>query len=286
MPGYHFVKDYAETPDIGAFINRRAVRLLRRHITNGSQDRPQVGLNQQHRFVCRDRHRQFLFGKLCNPKVEHFHVSVRPEHDVLRLDVTMNNSRLMGGSERTGHLDSDISSFTDLHSSAHQTLTQRLTFDQFAGDVMNRVILADLVNGQDVWMIERNDCVRFLFKPLQPLCVACKAQGQEFERGFPPRDNIGGKIDFAHPAGAYLFGNFVVTDRLADEQVSLPISNNSRRNGDSWGLNEAAYSLTGSEKRFNFAAQKLIAFARPFQKSSNVVRVLLQRCVKDFLNRL
>src|SRR5437773_11213607 len=50
MPRYHFVKDYAETPDIGAFINLRAARLFRRHITNGSQYRPQIGPSECHRF--------------------------------------------------------------------------------------------------------------------------------------------------------------------------------------------------------------------------------------------
>src|SRR5206468_1645731 len=135
-------------------------------------------------------------------------------------------------------------------------------------------------------MIEPNYGMRFLLKPLQALGVAGKALGQKFERGLAARCHVNGQIDFAHPATAYPFGNLVVTDRLADEQISLAISNNSRRNADSWGFNEAAYSLTQSEKRFNFAAQKLIAFARRFQKLSNVVRVLLQRCVKDFLNRL
>jgi hypothetical protein len=135
-------------------------------------------------------------------------------------------------------------------------------------------------------MIERDYGVRFLLKTLQPLGISGKAHRQKFERGLAARCNVGRKIDVTHPAGAYLFGNFVVTDRLADEQVSLPISNNSRRNADSWGFNEAAYSLTRSEKPFNFAAQKLIAFARRFQKSSNLVRLLIQRRVKDFLNRL
>ena len=77
------------------------------------------------------------FGKLCNPKVEHFHVAVRPEHDVLRLDVAMDNACFVGGDERTGHLDRDVNSFTDLDSPAHQMLTQRLAFDQFAGYVMS-----------------------------------------------------------------------------------------------------------------------------------------------------
>src|SRR5881397_121672 len=135
-------------------------------------------------------------------------------------------------------------------------------------------------------MIERDHGARFLLKSLQAFRIPGEAHGQEFERGLPARCHVGGEINFAHPAGADLFRKFVVADRATNEQVSLPISNNSRRNADSWGFNEAAYSLTQSEKGFNFAAQKLIAFARRFQKSSNVVRVLLQRCVKDFLNRL
>src|SRR6266446_2274015 len=154
MPRYHFVKDYAETPDVGPLVDRRAPRLFRRHITNGSQYRPQIGLNQQQRFVCRYRYLHFLFGKLRNPKVEHFRVSVRPEHDVLRLDVAMDNAGFVGGGERTRHLDRDVNSFTQLHSTAHQTLKQCLAFDQFTGYIMSRVILADLVNRQDVWMIE------------------------------------------------------------------------------------------------------------------------------------
>src|SRR5262249_234520 len=184
------------------------------------------GLNQEQRFVPRYRYRYFLLGKLGNPKVEHFHVSVRPEHDVLRFNIAMDNSRLMCGGERTRHLDGDINSFTQLHSSAHQTLTQRLAFDQFAGYVINCVILADLVNGQDIWMIEPYYCVRFLLKALQALGVAGKAKGQEFKRGLATGNNVGGQIDFTHPPGADRFRNFVVTDRLTDEGISSPILNN------------------------------------------------------------
>src|SRR5438477_8232034 len=72
LPGYHFVKHHAETPDIGALINVSAARLLRRHITNGSQYRAEVGLNHQQRFVSWYCYRHFLLGKLCDSKVEHF----------------------------------------------------------------------------------------------------------------------------------------------------------------------------------------------------------------------
>src|SRR5262249_20501453 len=211
-----------------------------RHVTNSSQHRPQIGFNQKQGFVSRCRYRNFLFREFCNSKVEHLHISVRPEHDVLRLDVAMNNSRLVSGGERTRDLDSDVDSFTQLYRSAGQTLTQRLAFDQFAGDIMNRAILADLVNGQDVWMIEPYYCVRFLLKPLQVLRIASKTYGQQLECGLAARDNIGGQINFAHPAGADSLGNFVVTERLTDEQISLPIFNDFCRGADNWGFDEVA----------------------------------------------
>src|SRR6266498_3681081 len=135
-------------------------------------------------------------------------------------------------------------------------------------------------------MVERNDCVRFLLKPLQALGVAGKAHGQEFERSFTARGNVGRQIDVTHPAAADPLGNFVVTEGLTDEQVSLPISNDSHRNASSWGFDEAAYAFTRSEERFNFAAQKPIALAGVIQKCSDLIRLLIVRCTEDFLNRL
>ncbi len=41
-----------------------------------------------------------------------------------------------------------------------------------------------------------------------------------------------------------------------------------------------------AQKRFNFTAQNLIAFARRIQECADLVRPLIQRCTKDFLNRL
>src|SRR6266480_3840469 len=109
---------------------------------------------------------------------------------------------------------------------------------------MSRVILADLVNRQNVWMIEPNYRARFLLKPFQALRVAGKALGQKFECGLAARCHVGSQIDVTHPAGADPFRKFIVADRLTDKQISLPIFNNPRRNARNWGFNEAACSLT------------------------------------------
>ena len=68
------------------------------------------------------------------------------------------------------------SGFLRFHRPALQTLTQRLAVDQFAGNVVSRAILADLVNRQDIWMIKRDDRARFLFESLQALRIAGKAR--------------------------------------------------------------------------------------------------------------
>ena len=87
-------------------------------------------------------------------------------------------------------------------------------------------------------MIQTNDCVRFLFKPFQALGVAGKAHGQEFERSLPASNNVGGQIDFAHPAGADRFGNFIVANRMTNEQAELSIFDNIRSKAGDGGFDE------------------------------------------------
>jgi hypothetical protein len=56
---------------------------------------------------------------------------------MFRFDVAVDNAGFVRGGEGTRHLDRDVNSFTQLHSPAHQTLTQRLAFDQFTGYVIS-----------------------------------------------------------------------------------------------------------------------------------------------------
>src|SRR6266436_352466 len=102
------------------------------------------------------------------------------------------------------------------------------------------MVLADLVNRQDTWMIERDDGARFLLKALQAFHIPGEAHGQEFERGLAARCYVGGQVDFAHPATADSFGNFVVTDRLLDEQAGLSLFDNIRSKAGDGGFDEVS----------------------------------------------
>jgi hypothetical protein len=58
-----------------------------------------------------------------------------------------------------------------LAGAALHLLPQGLAFDKLADDEMALVYLADLVNGDDVRVVERRSCARFLFEAPHPLGV-------------------------------------------------------------------------------------------------------------------
>ena len=63
-----------------------------------------------------------------------------------------------------GHRDlyCDANRLVELQWTTPETMTQRLAFDVFGGDVVAVVGFANLEDGQDVRMIEGQDCARLL----------------------------------------------------------------------------------------------------------------------------
>ena len=99
--------------------------------------------------------RGLLLGQLRQSEVQDFDQSITAHHDVLRLDVAMDDPRLMCCGQRGSHLFGDIEHFADLHRPALHALSQRLAFDKLGGDEVRPVRLADLINREDVRMVER-----------------------------------------------------------------------------------------------------------------------------------
>jgi hypothetical protein len=59
--------------------------------------------------------------------------------------------------------------------------------------------VANIVNGDDVWMTERLGCLRFLHKAAHPFGILGEFRRQQFERDFAAQSLIFGEINFAHP---------------------------------------------------------------------------------------
>ena len=86
---------------------------------------------------------------------------------VLPQELTRSESRLRRF-ERHRYLDADAECFVELHWTTPETVAQRFAFDVFGGDVVCVGCLTDLVDGENVRMIERQDRAGFLFEATQP----------------------------------------------------------------------------------------------------------------------
>ena len=61
---------------------------------------------------------------------------------------------------------------------------------------------SDVVDGQNVWMIERGSRASFLLEAAQPVGIIGKRSGQNFDRDFAVKTSIARAINFTHPARA------------------------------------------------------------------------------------
>src|SRR5262245_1291660 len=75
--------------------------------------------------------------------------------------------------------------------------------------------LADFVNGQDVWMIERRSRLRLLHEAAHTRGVFGKSNRQEFERDLAAELGVFGQINFAHSACTEWRENFVAVQTRA-----------------------------------------------------------------------
>src|SRR6185503_12044570 len=98
----HLVEHYAVTENVAPAIYPLTLHLLRRHIRHGSNYRPclggpacRLGFTLNDSFLAHD------FGQ---SEVEHLHLPSRTEHDVLRLDVAVNDPARMRFPQSIGDL--------------------------------------------------------------------------------------------------------------------------------------------------------------------------------------
>src|SRR5215831_7846807 len=91
----HFIEHHTKAEDVGSLVDSLSFRLLRRHVADRAD---------HHSRVClyRDTSRRFSLNadglplsELCQTEIQHFHIAVRPQHDVLRFNITMNDAGLM-----------------------------------------------------------------------------------------------------------------------------------------------------------------------------------------------
>jgi hypothetical protein len=104
-------------------------------------------------------------------KIENLHAAVCRDKDVLGFQVAMHDALLVCGRKTMRDLNSVLHGFANRKGPATQSLAQRFPFQQFGNDIGRRLVLAEVVHGQDIRMIQRGGGACFLLEALEAFWV-------------------------------------------------------------------------------------------------------------------
>jgi hypothetical protein len=136
--------------------------------------------------------------------------------DVRGLDVAMNDPLGVRGIERVGDLNTQLDENLEIDRTAADAMLQRLAFEPLHHDEMLALVLADVVDGADVRVVERGGGAGFALKPLDGLWIAGQLRWQKLQRDASAEANVFRLINHTHPAAAKLVDDAIVGDGLAD----------------------------------------------------------------------
>ena len=197
--GDELVQHDAEREHIGFSGDSLAARLFRRHVPDSAEN--QAGLGPR-RSLDRRSGAKVLGLRARQPEVEQLDVAIRPHHDVVRLDVAMDDLRRVRDRQRFGHLPRDADDARERQSLRRQ-LPQRRALDELHRDVaVASPTIPGLVDGDDVGVVERRGQRRFPQQTVERRFLVFRAPPDDLERDVPAKPRIERAIHLTHAPGA------------------------------------------------------------------------------------
>src|SRR5215208_5201534 len=92
--------------------------------------------------------------------------------------------------------------------------TDVLTFYKLHGDEMNALYFVQIVDGADVWMVQRRGEARFAFKSLEVCFFRAKLRRYYLDDDRVAQLEVGSFVDRALPAHAELVRDAIVAERF------------------------------------------------------------------------
>ena len=172
----HFVQHDAEGEDVRAMVSRKAAHLLRGHVADGAEDRVRRRCSPSTASpVARAGRGRVGLRELGETEVEDFDALVGGDEDVFRLQVAMDDALVVRGGKPAGELHRVRESLADKKPRAcrvrnrplvagRKPVAQRLALEQLRDDVRRAVVLADVVDIQNVRMVQRGRRARLLLE--------------------------------------------------------------------------------------------------------------------------
>jgi hypothetical protein len=148
-------------------------------------------------------------------------VSAFGDEDIRGLDVAVHDAFGVGGVERVGDLNGEAKRDVGLKRTAGDAVLQCHAFEKFHDDEGLAILLADVVDGADIGMVEGGSGLGFALKAGEGLRIAGNFFGQKFEGHKAAKARVLGFVDNAHAAASKLFDDAVVGDGFANHTVAV-----------------------------------------------------------------
>jgi hypothetical protein len=109
------------------------------------------------------------FSKLCETEVEDLYSIVLRDEKILRFEIAMSDPALVSRRESADDLLCVVDSFSKRYRTVIQTIAQFFADEQLADDERHALVLADVVDSENVRMIESGRRSRLLLETSQAI---------------------------------------------------------------------------------------------------------------------
>ena len=170
--GDHLVEDDAERVHVGAAVDLEALRLLRGEVRRGADDgtrrgEPGAGVG----------------GVRGDAEVGDLHLALRREQHVPRLDVAVHDAVAVREVESGGDLGADPRRVHRREPAlGPEEVAERLALDVLHDDEVRAVVLAVVVDADDVGVVEHRRVLRLTAEPLDEARIARELGEQHLDR--------------------------------------------------------------------------------------------------------
>src|SRR5215831_15293034 len=154
-------------------------------------------------------------------KVQHFNVTVLAQHHVFRFHIAMDYAGLMRRLQGASNLNCSFQRVIDRQWTRFDPFAQSQSINVLSRNEWRRVVMIDLVDSENVWMVQPRGGAGFLDETTHPRRVVRELRGQNLQSQDALEFDIDCPIDFAHSAGADVGADFVVVKPGAGGQSHL-----------------------------------------------------------------
>ena len=198
----HLVEHDPQRVEVASTVESLALSLLGREVRRRSQDRPDMGevvagpSGQGGRY----------------PEVGHLHLAVVAHDDVAELDVAVHETGVVGAAERLGHVRRDLCGPVGTETpGGTQHVGHVAAHDVLHDDVVGALLLAPVVDADDVGVVEGGRSLRLPAEPLDEARIIGELREQDFHRHLPVERSVPGQVYVGHSAARDAAQQFVAT---------------------------------------------------------------------------